>query len=157
MDKYIFEGDQFGVSKKGIHFLKSRYNYETFNFSDIKELKIYKGKEIKNWILLLSTGIVFLITSLSYEYTILKEHVFGNSGERIYMEQFSIPIVFILIGIYCIVHSLKNGLIMEIITDSSSRQVVLDKSNEDYELDQLIDFIKEKIKDNDVKISYPEQ
>ncbi len=156
MDKYIFEGDQFAISKKGIHFLKSRYNYETFSFSDIKKLKIFRGKEIKNWILLLSTGVVFLLTSLAYEYSILKDHVFGNSGERLYMEQFSIPIVFILIGVYCIIHSLKNGLIMEVATSKSTRQVVLDSSNSEYELEQLIDFIREKIKDSDVKISYPE-
>lgn len=61
-NKYYFETDQLGISETGIHLLRNRFNYETIEYSSIQEIRIEKGKQIKNWLLVLLLGIFSVST-----------------------------------------------------------------------------------------------
>lgn len=61
MKIYNFETEQFGISDVGIHLLRSRYNYETYEFKDIDQITVVRGKQVYNWIVLFTLGILFLL------------------------------------------------------------------------------------------------
>lgn len=140
MDKYIFENDQFGVSEKGVHFLRSRFNYETFNFSEIREISISKEYETENWGLLLLTGVIFLIVSVYYEGFVLMDYYVYRPEARYYIEQFTIPMVTIMFGIYCIVNSLRKGMVIRFHTSEKTKRVLLEDKKVNSE--ELLAFLK---------------
>lgn len=140
MDKYVYESDQFGVSEKGIHFLRSRFNYETFNFPEIREISISKDYEIENWGLLLLTGIIFLVISVYYECFVLLDYFFYRPVARYYIEQFTIPMVTIVFGIYCIINSLRKGTVIWIHTGERSKRVLLEEKRNN--LEELLTYLK---------------
>lgn len=67
MQAYNFETRDFAVSDTGIHLLRSRFNYRTILFSEIKRIIIEKGKVTPNWIgaFILGTAILYGAVDLS--------------------------------------------------------------------------------------------
>ena len=77
MDNYYFESREFGVSDKGIHLLRSGFNYETIEFSQVDSLTIGRGKELNNWLAILVIGLA-LLTAAAY-YVLRAFDVVGNN------------------------------------------------------------------------------
>lgn len=68
--KYKFETNEFGLSEKAIHLLRNRYNYQTFEYKDIDEIEIGKGRLINNWIVIFVLGLVLTTGALYYAYNL---------------------------------------------------------------------------------------
>jgi hypothetical protein len=61
MINYYFKTTEFGLSDKGIHLLRSGFNYKTIDFIDIDELKIERGKVLHNWFVILLIGTLIFV------------------------------------------------------------------------------------------------
>ncbi len=112
---YHFETDHFALSAKGIHFLRSRFNYKTFAYSDIVEASFGKGKELKNWWLLTTIGTGLLVSCLFYLFYVWKMLLDPNVS-RIYIEQIVAPIILVLSGGYFVYSGLKTAHVLKIKT-----------------------------------------
>jgi hypothetical protein len=123
MSKYQYETDQFGISEEGIHLLRSRFNYETISYSTIEAIQFEKGKQIKNWVLMLIIGLALLGIGLFMAYKVICEFFFANNFHRFYMEQFALPVLPIFIGAYSLYYSLKNGTILKVQRDKKQIKI----------------------------------
>jgi hypothetical protein len=112
MEKYLFETPEFGISQKGIHLLRSGFNYETIDWSELNSVKIYKGKELYNWWIILLLGIALLVLGIylsirTLDILMVKE----NPQNYVKMLLFLlIPVI----GIYFIFNAIKTGTLMKI-------------------------------------------
>ncbi len=115
MNEYKFETKEFAVSEKGIHFLRSRFNYETIGFNELASFRIDIGREVNNWILLLAIGILFL--SFSIYYTVGMFYIIANNEVRvIHIEEIIIPVLPFLVGGYFVYASMQNGMMLSVTT-----------------------------------------
>ena len=140
MISYKFETDKFGLSETGIHLLRSRYNYETIEFSSIDQIRFEKGKQIKNWLFTLLFGVALIAVGLYVLYHVLYEYFIGNRVHVFYIEQFAFPVLPLLVGTYCIYISLKTGFILRIITKNKNKTFPLGRLNKKSQKDDLVTF-----------------
>jgi hypothetical protein len=112
MKQYYFRTNEFGVTDKGIHFLRSGFNYETIAFDQINKIEIKKGKELNNWFAILVIGLCLFIPGIYFAVNIINLLAHGDRipyGPKIALLLF-IPVV----GGYFIYTSLKTGTILKI-------------------------------------------
>lgn len=146
MTDYFLQTREFGLSEKGIHLLRSGFNYETIDYNDIRELTIRRDKEANNWVLLLIIGVLMLMFSIWYSF-----RLFGvlENGEVkvIHIEELIVPVLPCLFGLIFIYSSTRNGTIMSLTTTSGKRKRLslgeLEKNNM---LDELKHHFREKLK-----------
>lgn len=153
---YIFQDETIGFYEHKIDLLRNRYNYDSIEYYDIKRLIIKKGL-MKNWFILLSLGIVFLITSgwiiqSVYEYSpanfIINLLRFwqGSKGAGI------IAVLFMLaFGIYAIIASLRKTRMVFIETSNKSQQFEINKIDKEGKINLLFDFLKDNVKEVSMK------
>lgn len=145
MTKYYFETREFGLSDKGIHLLRSRFNYETFEYSDIDILTIEKGKELNNWLVILIIGLSMI--SFAIWYSLRLFNIIDNDEVNvIYIEEILVPLIPFMLGIYCLYSSTKNGTIVRIKTAKNKTEKLSLREIE--KLDKLEEFknlLKEKL------------
>ena len=121
MTEYLFETKDFGLSAEGIHFLRSRFNYKTIAYNEVRQISIEKGKEINNWLVVLIIGIGLIVFSVFYSVNLYFNFIDPNV-HVIYIEQIVTPVLPIILGFYCIFSSLKQGIIL-IISISENKKV----------------------------------
>ncbi len=143
MATYNFETRDFGLSETGIHLLRSRFNYKTYPFSEIDSLIVEKGKELKNWLVILIFGIA--LTSFSIYYSAVLYSVLNDEKtQRIYIEELLIPLIPFLLGLYCLYASTRNVTILRITTKTNKKdKLSLYSIKKENKLDDLIQFLKE--------------
>ena len=108
--KYHFVTDEFGVSDVGIHLLRSRFNYQTIKFSEIKIMSVGKGMELHNWALIFVVGAILIVVGVGISIGIINTLLtHGASGPRILLVLF-IPFV----GAYFVFNSVQIDTIMTI-------------------------------------------
>jgi hypothetical protein len=66
MEEYYFKTRDLGVSITGLHLIRNGFNYKTYRYSDISSFEIGRGKEIKNWIVLLIVGTVLMAIAVAW-------------------------------------------------------------------------------------------
>jgi hypothetical protein len=112
---YHFETKEFGLSDNGFHLLRSRFNYQTYQYSDIDSVTIEKGKEINNWIVVLGIGLSMTVFSIWYSFRLLS--IFNNGEVNVlFIEEIVVPVIPFLLGLYLIYTSTRNGLMLIIVT-----------------------------------------
>lgn len=121
MTEYYFETKEFGVSDKGIHLLRSRFNYETIGFDEISTLSIAQGREVNNWIVLFVIGLGLFLFSIYYTLG-MYNIIMGNEVITIYIEEIIIPVLPFLIGAYFFYASTRNGLMLIVDTIQGKRK-----------------------------------
>lgn len=143
---YQFETREFGISEKGIYFLRNRYNYKTVEFKKIERLIIERGKELNNWFLILIVGLILVFFSLYYSLKLFQ--VFNNDEiNRIYIEEILIPVLPLMLGGYCIYASTKNCTILRIITiDKKGKKFPIKEIERKGELKVFTEFLKDTLK-----------
>lgn len=145
MTKYYFETSTFGLSDQGIHLLRNRFNYETFEFSDIDTLMVYRGKELKNWLVILIIGVVFITSSIWYTLR-LYSLIDNNEVNSIYIEELIVPIIPLMLGFYCLYASTKNGTMLNIKTiKNKTDKLPLKELEKSDMLNEFKDLLKEKL------------
>jgi hypothetical protein len=146
MTDYFLETREFGLSEKGIHLLRSGFNYETIDYNDIRELTIKRDREVNNWLLLLIIGLMMLLFSAWYSWRLLS--VLENGEVKVVsIQELVVPVLPCLFGLIFIYSSTRNGTIMSLTTNSGKRKRLsvsqLEKTNT---LDELKHRLKEKLK-----------
>ncbi|BDD05546.1 hypothetical protein [Aureibacter tunicatorum] len=140
-DNYNFETSEYGINSKGIHLLRSRYNYKSFLAKDIKRIRIAKGMELNNWIVILAIGVGILIFGIKYINEVYQA-LFDDSYGKIYIEEIAMSIVLILTGTYFTYKSLTSGNQIFIETYSGDKKKLslqdIKKQNLESELREFI-------------------
>jgi hypothetical protein len=136
---YKYETSEFGLSSDAIHLLRSRFSYKTLKISEIDSIEIKRGKDHKNWLLVLSFGLGLFLFSIYYIVALIS--VFNNVNTKvIYVEQILLPLFPFLLGTYTTIISLRNTTIMKVDIQNktyyfSLRGLIKNKSYNDFILD----------------------
>jgi hypothetical protein len=142
MNNYKFEIDHLALSDTGIHLLRSRFNYDTINFLTITNIKIKRGRQIKNWLLAMMIGLLLLAFGIFTGFKVVYEFFFANNFHRFYIEQLLIPFFPIVAGSYLIYNALKIGYILEILIDNKVKRFPIEEINKNGALNELKLFFK---------------
>ena len=145
MTNYYFETREFAFSDTGIHLLRSGFNYETIEFSQIHSLTIDRGKELNNWILIFLIGLALVSFSVYYSLRLLS--IIDNKDvDVIYIEEILIPLIPFMFGGYCLYSSTRNGPILRIKTiKNKADKFSLNELEKDNKLRPFQDFLREKL------------
>ncbi|UII24750.1 hypothetical protein LVD15_15680 [Fulvivirga maritima] len=146
MSDFLFETNEFGLSQEGFHLLRDRFNYKTYPYSEIDEIRIETGKELKNWTIILAIGISLVVFSIYYSVKLYLA-IQNNIYVTIYIEQILIPIIPFLFGGYCIYASTKSGTILRLKTlKKNKHKYPLELIEKENKLKTLEALLKEKLK-----------
>jgi len=109
---YKFKTEQFGLTEKGVHFLRKGYNYQTVDYSQINYAEIRKGKELKNWFIIFLLGTLMVIAGVFITIPIVEAFQKGDmSGRQVRI----VLLLFIpVVGGYFVYSSLQTGTILKI-------------------------------------------
>ncbi len=109
---YKFKTEQFGLTDKGVHFLRKGYNYQTIDYSQINYAEIRKGKELNNWFIIFLIGAILLIIGVFITIPIVEAFHKGDmSGRQVRI----VLLLFIpVVGGYFVYSSLQTGTILSI-------------------------------------------
>lgn len=152
MKKYYFVTSGFGLSDNGFHYLRSGYNYETIDYSEIKEIVIERDKELNNWFFIFMVGLILLMFSIYYFLRLLnlidyKEAEYVKNV--IYIEEIILPVLPFLFGIYCVYSSLKTNTMLKMKTVKGKRtKYSLKEVEQSNALPSLKLFLNDKLKSN---------
>lgn len=153
MNNYLIETREFGLSDKGIHLLRSRFNYQTIDYNAIDELVIEKGKELNNWALLLVIGLGLLLFSFWYSFRLFK--ILDRSEVRvIYIEEIIVPVIPFLAGLYFMYSSTRNGITMKARTKGTwQKKLSLADIEKDKNMDKLTSILRDNLQGR-LKLNY---
>lgn len=142
MNKYLFETGELGVSDKGIHLLRNRYNYETIDFSMVEDIRIIQGKQIRNSLLILVLGVILLAFGIFTGIKIPYEFFFLDRYHHFYVEEFAIPIIPLILGPYSIYISLKKGYVLLLTAAGKTKRFPIEELNEKSQIPSFITFLQ---------------
>lgn len=145
MTNYHFETKEFGISDTGIHLLRSRFNYETIEFTQLESLRVEKGKELNNWVVVLIIGLA--LVSFGVYYCLRMYDILDTGAVRVVnIEELLVPLLPLLMGGYCVYSSTRNGIILRVRTvKGKAEKFPLKELEEDDKLNALKDFLKGKL------------
>lgn len=139
---YKFESEYFALSDDAFHLMRSRFNFKSYPANEISQITIEKGHLINNWIAILLLGIALIGFTIYYSISLF---LLLQNGEvnRIYIEEIVVPVIPLLLGIYCVVNSLRTGATLKIeLNNSKSKRFPLNKLD-DQSMNDLITKLKE--------------
>jgi hypothetical protein len=137
---YLFQTDQFAVSEKGIHLLRNGYNYRAFAFPEIEQMEITRGKEMRNWILILFIGIV--LTGFALSYTLFIFWVYQRPQARIDYRLVAVPVIPYLLGIYSFFVAFRKGSILILKAGNFRDRFPLRQIEEQKKIGELTAFLQ---------------
>lgn len=142
MPSYLFETREFGISTEGIHLLRSGYNYKTYAFAHISQVTLKRGKEMNNWLLLLLIGLG--LTGFAIWYTVRMWIILTTHHVPwVYIEELLVPLFPLLLGSYAIYTSLRNAVVLRIVTtDGKTDKLSLKSLQKSGQLQQLQIFLQ---------------
>lgn len=140
----------FKLSNKGIHFIRNGYTYRQVSFSDIITVKLYKGKSVRNWQIIMFLGVIFILLAVTLSVYLFSSIFIKEQPVRFYnLLGHGILIVLILfaMGLFSIINSIKNVPIFFIETGENRFKLRVIKNQRNIE--KLIEFFEK----NGVKIN----
>ncbi len=143
MTEYYFETREFGLSDKGIHLLRSGYNYETHDYSDIDTLTVEKGKELNNWIIIFVIGLCLVTFSIWYSFRLFNI-IYNREVNVIYIENLFVPLIPFMVGLYCVYTSTRNGTVLRLKTTKDKKDKF---SLREIEKENKLEGFKQLLKD----------
>lgn len=145
MNEYLFETSEFGLSDKGIHLLRSRFNYETIDYADVSALTIEKGKELNNWLVILIIGLGLFSFAVYYTFRLFSV-LTNHEVAVISTEEILVPLIPFMMGGYCIYSSTRNSTVLRIKTVKDKRnKLSLKELAKDNKLQDLQQFLKDRV------------
>jgi hypothetical protein len=142
--EYLFETKYFGLSDSGFHWLRDRFNYKTVSYQNIDKIEIGKGSAIQNRYFVLVIGIV-LVCFASYYVIGLMRFFITPSYERININLVVLPVLPLLVGLYCIYVASKTAIVLKIYyNQSKSDSFPLAEIIKENKSDQLYGFLTER-------------
>ncbi|MBC6369161.1 hypothetical protein [Algoriphagus sp. AK58] len=74
----------FKLTPEGIHLLRNRYTYRLILYSEIEKAFLRKGRSVKNWVIVLFIGVVFLILLIFSIYIIINSVLVSEKSVRFF-------------------------------------------------------------------------
>jgi hypothetical protein len=144
MGKYHFETEEFGISDESIHLLRSGYNYETIPYSNVQRVRVYRGKELNNWLIILLIGLVVCISGiiLTYRFADMIFEEGGSPGRYRGGVVALIPFV----GGFFIYNSFRVGVMIQIDTLTKTKRFPLKTLRKAGLLKEFQVFLSDKLK-----------
>jgi len=140
MQNYVFKTREFAVSNEGIHLIRNGFNYKTYTHGDITSFNIRRGREVKNWILLLFIGVGLIVSGLWY--------LWSWSGSLPVLRPRALWLLIMLplsafgFGGYCVYSSLCSATVLTFTTaDNKTNFVSLRQIESDGKLAELREFL----------------
>ena len=144
MNLYDFEATDFALSNKGVHLLRSRYNYKTIEYENIEKATIKRGPEINNVIVVFVLGIGLVAFALFQSLYILG--LFKNPDVHvIYIESIVLPVLPGLLGFYLLYVATKKGTILIIETSSTKQKLRLRDFIKSNRMEDLRNYLSRKL------------
>lgn len=112
MINYNFKTKEFGISDRGIHLLRSGFNYKTINFSEINNIQIERGKELHNWWVIFIIGAALIVFGVYLSVGTIRALIDGNIAP--YHSRMIILLFIPVVGGYFVYNSLQTGLVLKI-------------------------------------------
>ncbi len=106
MITYDIESKDFALSQQGIHLLRNRFNYKTITFYDIDKATFTRASDTKNIVLALIAGILLIVFAI-YQTIGVFQDFHDPEVHRIYIESIVLPVLPLLVGLYCIYIAVK--------------------------------------------------
>ena len=144
MSSYDFEATDFALSNKGVHLLRSGYNYTTIEYESIEKATIKRGPEINNVVLVFVLGIGLVAYALFQSLYVLG--LFKNPDVRvIYIESIVLPVLPGLLGFYLIYIATKKGPILIIETSKTKQKLRLRDLIKSNKMEDLRNYLSQKL------------
>jgi len=144
MDIYDFEGTDFALSSRGIHLLRSRYNYKTIEYENVQKAVIERGTEIHNVIVAFVLG-VGLVTFAFFQ-TLYIIRLFNDpNAHTIYIESIVLPLLPALIGSYLIYIAIKKRPILIIKSGKMKQKLRLREFIRNNKIEDLKNYLSQKL------------
>lgn len=144
MSKYTFQTAAFGLSDEGIHLLRSGYNYKTLPYTDIRRATLKRGVTIKNWLVILVSGIALMGFAVYQSAHVYKQFL-DPTVPAVHIESIVLPLLPLLLGNYCIYISLKRTTILKVKYNGGKAKLSLKTIVINNEADQLVAYLQEKL------------
>ena len=144
MNLYDFEATDFALSNKGVHLLRSRYNYRTIEYESIEKATIKRGSEINNVIVVFVLGIGLVAFALFQSLSVIA--LFKNPDVHvIYIESIVLPVLPGLLGFYLIYIATKKGPILIIETSKKKQKLRLRDFMKNNSMEDLRNYLSQKL------------
>ncbi|WP_162416706.1 hypothetical protein [Cyclobacterium roseum] len=131
----------FKVTSEGVHLLRNKFSYQILPFNKIKNAYLVRGKSVKNWIVILSFGLLFLTLSAILLYYLINSLSVDDKPVRFY-NMFGNGLIGVIIlgvlGIISIFNAVKT--IPMIVIVLSKRKIELRVLKNRKNLDDLLHF-----------------
>lgn len=137
---YSFESNQFALSETGFHFLRSRFNYKTLNYSEIDKVEFKRWYSIKNWLVILILGVFSVSIAILWSVNIF--FFFEEGIGTIYIEELVAPLILLIFGLFFIYKSFHKTNTIHIYFDGKHDFFNLENINNQKD---LIDFMILKV------------
>ena len=152
MTNFDIESTDFALSAQGIHLLRNRFNYKTISFYDVNKATFTRAVETKNVVITLIAGTLLLAFAV-YEATGVYEDFYDPAVRHIYVESIMLPVLPLLLGLYCIYIAVKKVPLLLIELNGEKHKLSL-KNIDAGRMAVLETFLKEKLRErfyNDLK------
>lgn len=107
---YKYTAEKFGINNKGLHLLRNKFNFKSYKLTDINEIRINRGFDLKRWFITLTFGLILLAFALFDSFKIIS--IVRNPEGVIYIERLLIPLFPFALGLYSLLISLRKATIM---------------------------------------------
>lgn len=141
MTSYKLETDQFGLSETGLHLLRSRFNYETIEYSSMDQITIDRGRQVANWLIVLIVGLVLFCLGGYILIKVIYEYFFADNYHLFYVEQFILPVIPLMLGAFSIYHSLKSGPVLKITINNKTKHYPIGELKKKSQIKELVTFL----------------
>lgn len=143
MEKYQYETEKVGFTAEGIHLLRNKFNYQTIHYADVKEIRLDKGRQIKNWLVTLVLGVVLLSLGFFLGFSVIYAYFFDDDVRRFYAEQFAAPVIPLFLGAYALYICFQTGYLLVINADAKSQKIPVGNFDVKYDIDQFKGYLSQ--------------
>lgn len=140
MAAYAFYTDEFGVDENGIHLLRNRFRYHTFQHEEIRQLRVGRGPDIQNWGGMLTFGVLLLLAGLGSLYALYRFFIEGEG--HIELQLVVVPFFPLLFGGLAMYSALRRTVVLEIWQEARPRRVSLRAIAQTGQLQELIAHLR---------------
>lgn len=135
----------FKLTPLGIHLTRKKFTYKVINYDEVVKANVIKGRSVKNWVLILTFGLLFLFFSTTIFYFLINSLFESQKNVRFYLVWGNGIIVFVLtgfIGIFSIKNALEVIPIIELVTAKKSYKLRL--KNRKNDLKEILEYLRSK-------------
>jgi hypothetical protein len=145
MTTYNFQTGEFGISNHGVHLLRSGFNYKTITFSELKRIKIEKGKELHNWWLVFIMGAALIGVGVYLSLGAITILIEGNVSPR--HAKMILLLLIPVAGGYFVYNSFQTGLVLKIYCVNGDKDMFpLREIVKEGKLKEFKRFLKDKVR-----------